>query len=400
MKAESTTILFDLNSFNNIYLPYLDYNGRYLIIYGGAGSGKSVFAAQKILIRMLAEKKHKFLLARKTAKSIRYSQYSLLKSLISSSGLGNYFECRDSDISIHCSVNGNSIISAGLDDVEKLKSIFGISGIWIEEATELDYRDFLQLDLRLRGKSPNYKQIMFTFNPVNVHHWLNTMNLKNSVKVKTTFRNNQYIDKEYESVLENLKSQDEDFYNIYALGEWGELKNLIYKPFNIPDVMPVFTEETETIYGLDFGYNNKTALVKIKIKDDSYYLFELIYKNKMTNSDLISELDVLIENKNSYIFCDSAEPGRIAEICNHGFNAHPALKDIKLGIDFVKSKKVYSLKENTGINKEVLSYSYKQNKDGEILEEPVKFNDHLMDAIRYAMFSYSKIAAGFNIRTL
>ncbi len=400
MKSDSTTVIFDLNSFNKIYLPYLHNQSRYLIIYGGAGSGKSVFAAQKILIRMLAEKKHKFLLARKTAKSIRYSQYSLLKSLISSSGLGEYFECRDSDISIHCNVNGNSIISAGLDDVEKLKSIFGISGLWIEEATELEYRDFLQLDLRLRGKSAFYKQIMFTFNPVNVHHWLNTMNLKNSVKIKTTFKDNQYIDKEYESVLKNLKSQDEDFYNIYALGEWGELKNLIYKPFEVIDEPPQFSEQTETIYGLDFGYNNKTALVKIKIKDDNYYLFELLYKNKLTNSDLISELKEFVENKDSYIFCDSAEPGRIAEICSSGFNAHPALKDIKLGIDFVKSKKVFSFKENTGINKEVLSYSYKQNKDGEILEEPVKFNDHLMDAIRYAMFSYSKIITGFNIRTL
>jgi len=383
---------------NPVYKKLLANKNRYLHLYGGAGSGKSVFAAQKILTRCINEKKHKILLVRKVARTIRHSQFSLLKTLIINSELGRYFKINEADLRMTFNPNGNEFISAGLDDREKLKSIFGITAIWVEEATELDYRDFSQLDLRLRGRTKFYKQVILTYNPVNAHHWLNTKHFKDEFKFRTTFNDNKYIDEQYINVLKNLKEQDEEYYNIYALGEWGVLKNIIYKPFEVVNSYP--TEYDEVIYGLDFGYNNQTALVEINIKDNIFYLMELIYECGLTNSDLIKRMKDLNIKKGSNIYCDSAEANRIEELKRAGFNVFQADKSVKDGIDYMKTCKIISNPDNTGINKEVLSYSYKQDKDGKMFDEPVKFNDHAMDAIRYAIYTHFKKRKEPRIRLL
>jgi phage terminase large subunit len=205
---------------------------RYLVLYGGAGSGKSVFVSQKMIFRMLTEKNHKFLVVRKVAKTLRESTYSLLKGIISDWGMSALFEENKTDMTITCKLNGNKIIHAGLDDVEKVKSIHGITGIWIEEASELDQQDFQQLDLRLRGHTTNYKQIMISFNPISSLHWLKTVffdNKKENTSVShSTYLNNIFIDDAYRQVLEDMKEQDEYYYMVYALGEWGIVGKTIF----------------------------------------------------------------------------------------------------------------------------------------------------------------------------
>jgi phage terminase large subunit len=386
------------NYVNEVFKPLIKNQSRYLHLYGGAGSGKSVFASQKLLFRSFKERGHKILLARKVARTIRFSQFNLIKTMINTSGLREYYKIKESDMNIINIMNGSEFITAGLDDREKLKSIFGITSIWVEEATELDFADFNQLDLRLRGLTENYKQIILTYNPVNAYHWLNTKNFSDSFKLKTTYLDNNYIDNDYINVLQNLKEQDEEFYKIYTLGEWGTLKNIIYNPFQIIDVYPDNMEDT--IYGLDFGYNNPTALIEIKIKDKCYYLKELIYSSRMTNTDLISKLESLNIKKNKYIYCDSAEANRIAEIKRAGFLTYPSDKNVKDGIDFIKTCSIFNKSENRNIIKEVLSYCYKQDKDGNIFDEPVKFNDHAMDAIRYAIYTHVRKRQGAQIRVI
>jgi phage terminase large subunit len=387
---------FDYEQINPAFKPSLDYSGRYLVLYGGAGSGKSYFAAQKILFRFIFENNHKILLVRKIARTIRNSQFALLKSIIYDSGIGKEFRIKNSDLTIESRFNNNVIITAGVDDREKLKSINGITSVWIEEATELDKKDFLQIDLRLRNKTPNYKQILLTFNPVDANHWLNTTSLDGARILKTTYKDNPFLDPEYLKMIDGLKEQDSDYYDIYGLGNWGTLKNIIYKPFEITNRYPA--EPDEVIYGLDFGYNNPTALIKVMIKDSDYYLTELIYETRLTNSELTERMKKIIQNKSDYIYCDSAEPGRIQELRKTGFNVFPASKIVRDGIDFTKSVKIFSRKENSNINKEVLSYSYKTDKSGNVLDEPVKFNDHCMDAVRYAVYTHAKERKMYRIR--
>jgi len=377
-------ITFLKEDFNDIYLPLLKNRCRYLHLFGGAGSGKSYFAAQKTLYRILAETDHRILCLRKYSRSVRHSQFALLKELINNMEL-NIFQTYETEMKIHCKINDNWIITAGVDDREKLKSIHGVTSIWIEEATEISYLDYLQVNLRLRGKRKNYKQIILSYNPIDSHHWLNKFKKTESTqKLRTTYKDNKFIDEEYEYILEDLKHQDENYYRIYALGEWGKKKNIIFPNY---EIVPELPETDNIIYGLDFGYNEPTALIEVRIKDDIYFLSERIYERKLTNLQLITKIKEL--RINNFIYCDASEPGRIRELQQSGIRAVAANKNVKDGLDFVKRKTLKIHKNSTNLINEIERYAYKEINEI-ITDEPIKFNDHLMDAMRYAIYSHNK----------
>jgi phage terminase large subunit len=168
-------IEFDINIFNEVYIPTFNFQGRYLHLYGSAGSGKSEFAAAKLLIRIMSEESHRILYYRKVAKTIRGSQFQLFKDIISRWNLAQLFKINKTDMEIIYKPNGNQLVSSGLDDVEKLKSITGITGTWCEEATEIEHDEFKQIDLRVRGETKNYKQHILTYNPINDEHWIKSV---------------------------------------------------------------------------------------------------------------------------------------------------------------------------------------------------------------------------------
>ena len=172
-------IKFNEDIFNPVYIPTYNCKVRYLHLYGSAGSGKSEWAAAKILIRMMREQNHRFLYYRKVAKTIRGSQFHLFKDIISRWNLTDLFKINKTDMEIIYKPNGNQLISSGMDDVEKLKSIAGITGTWGEEATEISFEDFKQIDLRLRGNTTNYKQHILTYNPIDEDHWISKKYFKN-----------------------------------------------------------------------------------------------------------------------------------------------------------------------------------------------------------------------------
>lgn len=222
-------------AFNPLFRPYLtDNTHRYLILYGGAGSGKSVFAVQRFLYRLLTLPLCNILVVRAVAATNRDSTYALFRQVISRWGLSELFSCKDSDLRISCA-NGNSVIFKGLDDTEKLKSITFPKGeltdIWIEEASEILEEDFNQLDVRLRGKGA-HKQMVLTFNPVSVLHWLKLRFFDRkdprAVVLKSTYKDNQFLDEDYKRTLEGYKDTDPYYYSVYCLGEWGVLGQTIF----------------------------------------------------------------------------------------------------------------------------------------------------------------------------
>ncbi len=222
-------------AFNPCYLPLLrEERFRYLVLYGGAGSGKSVFAAQRLLVRLMEKRLCNLLVVRAVAASNRDSTYALFRQLIRQWGLESLFRRTDSDMRIAC-VNGNSAIFKGLDNAEKLKSVTFPQGeltdVWIEEASEVQERDFNQLDLRLRGQGAN-KQVTLTFNPVSPAHWLKRRFYDRedprALVRKSTYRDNRFLDGAYRETLESYRETDPYYYQVYCLGEWGVAGHTVF----------------------------------------------------------------------------------------------------------------------------------------------------------------------------
>lgn len=223
--AEAALWWRDLCDTNNAtFLPLFFDKHRYLVLKGGGGSGKSIFAGRKVLERVTTEPGHRWLVCRKVARTLRESCFRQLCGQIAEHYAGTDYKINRSDMTIRFG-NGSEIIFAGLDDVEKLKSIYAITGIWIEEPTEITEADFNQLDIRLRGETRYYKQIILTFNPISMLHWLKARFFDRAdPRCRThesTYRDNRFLAREDIETLERFRDTDEYYYTVYALGEWG-----------------------------------------------------------------------------------------------------------------------------------------------------------------------------------
>jgi len=366
---------------------------RINILYGSAGSGKSHRMAQHFIEKLYREENKRFLVLRKTLPALRITAYKLILELLKEYNLPH--KLNKSEMLV--TYKDNEMLFKSLDDPEKIKSYEG-NYLWIEEATELSHDDFLQLNLRLRRKNDKKNQMFLTLNPISALHWIKTrlvdVDRDDVALMHSTYKDNKFLSPEYVAELENLQEQDENYYKIYALGEWGILKDIIYtnwQPIPLKDY-PKDDDVDEIIYGLDFGYNNPSALLEIKIKDNVYYERELLYETGLTNSDLIAKANDLIPDKNRPLYADSAESDRIEEFRRDGFNVYGADKgkgSVKDGIDFVKRQDIRITNDSVNLIKEKQSYKYREDKDGNVIDEPVKFADHLMDAERYAIKTHA-----------
>lgn len=252
-------VLIPKKSFNAVYLPLLECEDRYLVLYGGAGSGKSYFAVERFVYRML-KGDVRLLAVRQTAKSNRDSTFALFKQVISNWGLGDLFKINEGDMRIKCLATSSQVIFAGLDDVEKLKSITFDSGVlnslWIEEASEISEADFNQLDIRLRGGKSN-KQIVISFNPTYVNHWLKKRffdrKVPNATVLHTTYKDNTFLDRDYGALLESYRDTDPYCYDVYCLGNWGVTGQTVFDARRLQERLthlekPVKTGEFEYAY--------------------------------------------------------------------------------------------------------------------------------------------------------
>ena len=216
---------------NTAFLSLYNDRHRYLVLKGGAGSGKSNFAAHKVLDRCVREGGHRFLCCRKVKEDIRKSIFEQLLALAAQYYPGMPIEANRTNFDIRFP-SGSVIYCVGLNDVSRLKSIYEITDIWIEEATEISESDFGQLDIRMRGKSPHYRQMILTFNPVSVTHWLkkrffDAPDARCRVH-ESSYKDNRYLDAEDILTLEQFRETDPYYYEVYCLGHWGSTYRSIF----------------------------------------------------------------------------------------------------------------------------------------------------------------------------
>jgi phage terminase large subunit len=333
---------------------------------------------------------HKFLAIHKYSNKVRETVWSQLKMVLDSWELANHWDIGTSPFVMVSKNTRSEIHGHGLDDPEKIKSIPGVTGTWEEEATNLTPNDLTQLDLRLRGDMPDFPQHLLSFNPVSRRHHLKKRLFDNAdpARVKaihTIHSDNPYIDQDYSNVIASMEGNDA---TVYARGEWGELTGLIYPGMKYA---PLPGKVTDVFYGLDFGFSNPMALVRVHVCDPGVWFEEVIYERGLTVSDLAARMEAAGVRKGAPIYADPAEPGQIEELKRRGYNMKKVTKgpgSVRAGISFLQSLDKFIAPGSDNLMAEAESYMWRKDSAGEPMDEPEPTNDHGWDGIRYGCVTH------------
>jgi phage terminase large subunit len=346
---------------------------RIVVNQGGARSSKTISILQLFIGLAQKEQGEVFSIVRKTLPALKASVMRDFFWLLEKYGL--YREDRHNKSENIYRLCGNEFEFFSVDESQKIRGRKR-KYLFINEANELSHDDFRQLALRTTGR------IWMDYNPSDEQHWIydSVIPREDCTFIKSTYLDNlKFLEPELVAEIERLKSEDENYWRVFGLGEIGQRKSIIYNRFDLVDAMP---PGCDVFFGLDFGFNNPSALVAVGEKDGETYLEEKLYETKLTNTDLIGRLRELVPGS-AEIYADCAEPQRIEEISRAGFNVFPADKSVKDGIDNVKRRNLHIVRTSERLIREIRAYKWKEDKNGNVLDEPVKFNDHLMDAMRY-----------------
>ncbi len=394
---------------------------RYIVMKGSAGSGKSVDTAQNYILRLMKDKGRNLLCVRKSDITNRDSTYAELTGAIYrifGQDAERYWTIKQSPLMLTC-CNGNQIIFRGVNDEkqrEKLKSITFQKGkltdVWIEEATEITQSDFEIIDDRLRGELPDgqFYQIRMTFNPVNKNHWIKKVFFdrhdKNVLTHHSTYLQNRFIDAAYKERMMRRKEVDPEGYQIYGLGEWGEIGGLILHNWQIEDISTNINDYDDVAIGQDFGFNHANAVLLLGTRDDDIYILDEVYVHELETSEIIP----LVQNKgfptNRTMWCDSAEPDRIKMWQSAGYRAQAVTKEQSekkyqtAQIDWLKGvvsdskvikRRIFVHPQCVNTIKELQQWKWKKDeRTGEYLDEPVPVMDDAMAALRYGVEGWRK----------
>lgn len=373
---------------------------------GSAGSGKSYFIAEKLIIRATREP-IKILVCRRYGTTLRNSCFSLFKEILAKWQLTPYVHIRETDFHIQFD-NGSEIIFLGLDNEEKLLSLNNISTIWIEEAFEVNKDTVEQLSLRMRGSAKN-QQIIMSFNPISIHSWLYDFCEVNPpesfIYIHSTYKDNPFLPEEYVNSLEELYTRNPAKARIFCDGEWGvNPEGLVFQNWKIEefDEMQLAASGLEHRSGMDVGWVDKTAIIDSLYDKTNrkIYVFNEFYKGGCLIGEIIAAIKDMKINKNK-LFVDSAEPRTIAALRAEGINAVGSVKgkdSVKAGIMFLQDNEIIVHPRCTNLIMELENFSYIKSKlTGEYTEETTHEFSHAIDGLRYA---YSDIYTNKKMKTI
>lgn len=361
------TIVFQQNA------KALESGKRFIVNEGGSRSSKTYSLCQLMIIYCINNPNKTVSIVRKTFPSLRATVYRDMVEVLSQMGLYSKAAHNKSE-HIFTFANGSMIEFFSVDDENKIRGRKR-DLCWINEANGLFYDDFTQLNMRTTDK------VILDYNPSESSGWVYDIDPTDSVVIKSTYKDNPFLEKSIVKAIEDLQRTDEELYQIYALGKRVASKVNIYKGWTFLESKP--ERFREYVYGLDFGFNHPTALTRVYWDEKDIYLEPVIYESYLTSADIIQRLADLEIDKNATILADYARPEIIHELVTAGYNVQNASKQVKEGINAVKTFKVYC-KEDENARKEFNNYKWKKVKDV-ITDEPVKMYDDMMDAVRYAV---------------
>lgn len=399
-------------------LKYINDRTRELMVEGSAGSGKTYFACYKTIFYALNYSNARIYVYRVTLPSLKRTAWLEIKNILLRYDIP--FEEKRAEGRIEFE-NGSTIFFGALDELSKVRSV-NADLIYIEQCEELTNEAFyVELMLRLgRGeasqKEDGYSQMLIVVQPESTDHWLyKHFHEFNDVKPKTDNQGN--IIKTYDEVLaetqakrktvhfhysenyklpaesrqyyDDLKNVDHELWLRYSAGKWGKISDVIYPNYDTVVKRDYF--DLMTIGG-DFGYNNPSCILLIAWYDDEMYILDEIYEKKLLNSELIAQTNDMLFRHRMYPdnldmgWLDSAEPDRIEEFRQAGYPVEGGVKDVRAKISTTKQTRIHIHPRCTNTIKEIKGYKYRTDKDGVVLDEPIKVNDHAMDAMAYCCY--------------
>ncbi len=376
------------------FYPLFNVTSRYLVMMGGRGSSKTETAARILFYRAL-RRRHRYLVMRKVRRTLNDSVVEVFKRFFTQQGIPFEHHIAEQVMTFKSPAGWSEILFRGIDEPSKIKSIKGITSAWLEETTEFSKDEFETIDLSVREAEADYLQLILTFNPVETDApWLKerffgaTPDPDAFVHRSTILDNpNREVVRRYLPILEKLKYQSPEMYQIARLGEWARPEGVI---FDWPvEPLPADIKFDSIFYGVDFGFSiDPAAVVRVYRKADYYWVEELIYEPDLTNQDLAKKLKDFGVGPRDRLYCDAAEPKSIAELNRLGRRALPAPKgqdSVRAGINFMRSLKIRIVQGSQNLYNEMRSYSWRRDRSGQFTSEPVEYKNHLIDGTRYAI---------------
>jgi len=361
-----STVIFEKN-YEALSGPH-----RFIINEGGSRSSKTYSLCQLMVIYCLQNSGKVVSIIRKTFPALRATVLRDFIEILKEMGIYS-LDSHNKSEHIYTFSNGSIVEFFSVDDEQKIRGRKRDIA-WCNEANELYFDDFTQLNMRTEFK------LIFDYNPSDSSSWLYELPKEESILIKSTYRDNPFLPNSIRAQIEDLKRTDEALYQIYALGEKAISKSNIYSNWTFLSHRPA--RFVNYVYGLDFGYNHPTALMRVYWCDNDIYIEPVIYESHLTTTMLIEKLQAIGIEQTVTIMADYSRPEIIQEMNIAGFDVQNANKVVKKGIDNVKTFGVFC-QDHKDLKREYENYKWKKIGDF-ITDEPVKLFDDAMDAVRYA----------------
>jgi len=345
---------------------------RFIINEGGSRSSKTYSLCQLMIIYCLQNNNKVVSVIRKTFPALRATVLRDFIEILKDIGLYKQ-ESHNKSEHIYTFANGSMVEFFSVDDEQKIRGRKRDIA-WCNEANELFFDDYTQLNMRTQDK------LIFDYNPSDSASWLYELPAEESIKIKSTYKDNPFLPESIKAQIEDLARTDEALYQIYALGEKAISKSNIYSNWTFVAHRPA--KFVKFVYGLDFGYNHPTAMIRVYYCDNDIYIEPVIYESYLTTTMLIERLATLNIEQTVSILADHSRPEIIQEMNIAGYDVLNANKVVKKGIDNLKTFGVIC-QDHKALKREYENYKWKKIGDF-ITDEPVKLFDDAMDAIRYA----------------
>ncbi len=343
--------------------------------------------------------------------TLKDSMYSDLKWAIHRLGVDHLFKCNVSPLEITYLPSGTKILFRGMDDPLKITSISVDVGVlcwcWVEEAYQIMLEeDFNMLDESIRGQLPEgyFKRMTLTFNPWSPKIWIKSRFFDvvddNVLALTTTYKCNEWLSETDLRLFEDMKNKNPKRYRVAGEGDWGIEEGVIFDNWSVADLTDEINQFANIYHGLDFGATDPNAFISVDVEQGQkkIYIFDEYYRGNITLDTLSSEVNQRIDNR--FVTCDSAGKQNIIELNNRNIWALPSIKgkdSINFGIQWLRGYDIIIHKDCVNTIKEISEYSWAKDKFGKSLEKPVDANNHLMDALRYAvepLQQQAKVEAG------